>query len=320
MKTIQAAAVVAFGCLATSTANAQTCGLTKVASYDMRFTDSGHVAVDIRIGGVDKLMAVDTGAWFSYLTAEEVDAMRLPRRSMSGQFVAYDAYGRRTSEVATAPSIMIGPLEVDAVDFIVPPHGTSYGTNVSGLLGANVLKKFDLDFDFANKKFNLFSQDHCAGQVVYWSADGATKIPFKFNGSAITIPVQLDGHDFYASLDSGAFASTISQPIASQVFNLSPDSPGVDKTVHTGSDGSSWTDYTHTFNTLSFGGVLIPYPVLHLLKDRMGAAASADTARLDNQMPVHLPEILLGLAELQKLHLYVSYREKLLYVTAANAH
>jgi predicted aspartyl protease len=313
-------AVAAFGILAATAANAQTCGLTKVASYDMHFTDSGHVAVEITIGGQDKLLAVDTGAWFSYLTAEEVDAMKLPRRSMSGQFVAYDAYGRRTSEVATAPSIMLGPLEVDGVDFVVPPRGTSYGTKVSGLLGANVLKNFDLDFDFAAKKFNLFSQDHCPGQVVYWSAGGATKIPFKFNGSAITLPVQLDGHEFDAMLDSGAFASTISQPMANQIFNLSPESAGVDKTVRTGSNGSSWNDYTHTFNSLSFGGVIIPYPVLHLIPDKMGAAASADTAREINVMPLHLPDVLLGLAELRHLHLYISYKEKLLYVTAADAH
>jgi predicted aspartyl protease len=285
-------------------------------------TEYGQVAISLQIGDQRKLMIIDTGAWFSFLGADTVASLKLPTRSMSDQFVSYDASGHRTSTVATAPSISIGPLQVSAVDFVVAPPSERFGANVSGLLGANVLKHFDIDFDFANKKVNFFSQDHCPGQVVYWTQNGSARIPFKFDGSKISLPVQLDGHELWAMLDTGAFASTISAPIANQVFDLTPSSPGVDRKETTHDDGTKSVDATHVFGALGFGGVMIANPRLHLLADKMGAAARADNARTDytDMPPPHLPALLLGMAELRQLHLYIAYGEKTLYVTAADAH
>ncbi|MBL6853814.1 MAG: clan AA aspartic protease [Alphaproteobacteria bacterium] len=208
--------------LLASPAMAERCGLQEVASYNMLPTNSGHVVIRMKIGDADENMVIDTGAWFSYLTFDTAAKLKLPTRSMSDQFVAYDAYGRRTSEVATAPSIEIGPLQVTSVDFVMAPQGADYGEGVAGLLGANVLKNFDLDFDFKAKRVNFFSSEHCPGQVVYWSTSGATKIPFKFDGSAISLPIELDGKTLYAELDTGAPASTITAPMALQMFGLSP--------------------------------------------------------------------------------------------------
>ena len=311
-------AVIAALCAA-APATGQTCGLTKVATYDMESTDSGHVVIKMKIGDEERLMAVDTGAWFSHLTEETVDALKLPHQT-SDQFISYDAYGRHSNEVATAPSLDIGPLKVRSVDFIIAPRGANFGKDVSGLLGGNVLKHFDLDFDFANRKFSLFDQDHCPGQVVYWTASGFSKIPFEFNGSQITLPVTLDGHQMEAMLDTGAFASTISTPMANQIFDLTQSSADVDRTSHTDKDGTTWTDYTHVFNALRFGGMTIPSVTLHLVEDKMGKAVQQERASNNHELPLHLPQVLIGIEELRHLHLYISYKEKLLYVTVADAH
>ena len=314
----------ALGCflMLASSAAAQSCGLSRVESYDMVPTEYGQIGINVLIGDKQELMVVDTGAWFSFLSADAVASLKLPTRSMSDQFVSYDVSGHRTSTVATAPSIAIGPLQVSSVDFVVAPPGDKFGANVSGLIGANILKHFDIELDFAGRKVNFFAQDHCPGQVVYWTQSGSAHIPFKFDGSKISLPVQLDGHELWAELDSGAFASTISAPMASQVFGLTPDSPGVDRKEFTHVDGTKDVDATHVFGALNFGGVAIANPRLHLLADKMGAAARADNARTDytDMPPVHLPAILLGIAELRHLHLYIAYGEKVLYVTAADAH
>jgi len=137
--------------------------LTLVGSYDMVDTQNGQIGINMQIGSETKLMLVDTGAWFSFLSTESVGEMKLPTRSMSDQFVSYDAYGGRTSTVATAPSIEIGPLQVTAVDSCVA-SGHRFGKGVAGLLGANVLKHFDIELDFAKKKLNFFDPDHCPGK------------------------------------------------------------------------------------------------------------------------------------------------------------
>jgi hypothetical protein len=303
-------------------AQAQTCGLSQVASYEMIETPNEQIAIKLQIGDTQEEMLIDTGAWFSFLGADTVTALKLPTRGMSDQFVSYDVAGRRTSTVATAPSIMLGPLQVNAVDFIVAAASHKFGGGVAGLLGANVLKHFDIELDFAGKKVNFFLQDHCPGQVVYWTRGGSAHLPFKFDGSAISLPVQLDGHELWATLDTGAFASTISIPIANQVFDVTPQSANVDKKEITDSDGTKWTDVTHVFGSLSFGGVTIANPRLHLIADTMGAAARADNARTDytDMPPPHLPPLLLGIAELRHLHLYIAYAEKTLYVTDVDAH
>ncbi len=41
--------------------------------------------------------------------------------------------------------------------------------HVVGVIGTDLLGKFDVDLDIAHKKLNLFSPDHCKGQVVYWT-------------------------------------------------------------------------------------------------------------------------------------------------------
>jgi hypothetical protein len=38
-----------------------------------------------------------------------------------------------------------------------------------GILGMDFLSRFDIEPDVTKGKFNLYSQDHCPGQVVYWS-------------------------------------------------------------------------------------------------------------------------------------------------------
>ncbi len=40
---------------------------------------------------------------------------------------------------------------------------------------------YDVDFDFAVGKFNLFSKDHCDGQVVYWTRSPVAVVPFSQN-------------------------------------------------------------------------------------------------------------------------------------------
>jgi predicted aspartyl protease len=305
-----------------SGASAQTCGLKLVASYDMVPARNGRsVLVKMRIAGTDQIMQINTGAWHSYLTSDAANALNLPQHSMGSQVVSYDGTGRRTSEVARASSIEIGPVQLEAVDFMVMPKSETLDDGVAGFLGSEVLKLFDVDLDFGKKKVNFFSQDHCPGQVVYWSTSGATKIPFKFDGSTITLPIELDGNEMEAVLATGASVSTISMPVALQVYGLKPGSEGVDAQEYSDADGHKWTGYTHTFAALKFGGLTVPLATLHLMANTIGRAISADHAKQDyGGQPFLLPPVMLGLAELSQLHLYISYKEKMLYVTAADQH
>lgn len=311
-----AAIAVASGFLC-ATADAQTCGLVKAAGYDMVITRVGHIAINFQIGDETKLMVIDTGGVISFLDSAVVDEMKLTKRE--GGLILYDAYGRKLNELAIAPSVTMGPLKITDVEFIVSPH--SYDPDAVGMLGPNVLRPFDIELDFANKKVNFFTQDHCPGKVVYWTTSGFGRIPFSYDvGRHIALTAQLDGKDINAMIDTGAPYSAISAAAAHQMYDLTRDAPGVDKSEGTDSNGEHWTAYSHRFAVLTLGAVSITNPEIGILPDGAARAAQSVDDNAGHEPTLHLTPLILGLAELRHLHMYISYKEKVIYVTPADAH
>src|SRR5262249_21782194 len=153
----------------------------------------------------------------------------------------------------TAPTVTIGPYTYRDVSFMIAPSRTDIDPSTSGTVGSDILRNFDLDFDFANKKFNLFSPEHCVGQVVYWTSGGAARIPFRFDTQhRIQFTMKLDGKDVDAVLDTGNPVSHLSKPIASRLFDVDETSQGTEP----GDDGGK-PGFHHRFSTLTVGGVTV---------------------------------------------------------------
>ncbi len=170
-----------------------------------------------------------------------------------------------------------------------------------GTLGPDFFLQYEVEFDFAAHKMNLFSQDHCPGQVVYWTHDPAAAIPFKLDEAGhIVVDATLDDHDIKAIIDTGATTSALKMAGAQSLFDLSPGSPGMTKISSNTATGGN---YKYTFKTLSLAGMNFNNPMIVLVGDANPAG-----------------QLLLGGHQLNKLHLFISYKEHLLYATAANAH
>jgi hypothetical protein len=163
------------------------------------------------------------------------------------------------------------------------------------MLSPDLLWAFDVDFDFAAGKVSLFSQEHCPGQVVYWTHDPHAEIPFTMDTfNRIKIDVQLDGKDAIAFLNTNAVTSTITQEAAKGFF-------GIDETAVLRNNG------TYQFKTLTMQGVTVNNPILRLI--------SGGTFKSEAR-----PVLQLGMGVLRQLHFYIAYKEKNLYVTPATAH
>src|ERR1700744_2956847 len=52
----------------------------------------------------------------------------------------------------------------------------------AGVLGADLLSHFDVDFDFGANKLNLFQPSSCGDRAVYWS-DTYAHFPFVFRNN-----------------------------------------------------------------------------------------------------------------------------------------
>ena len=111
------------------------------------------------------------------------------------------------------PSITLGRLRQEGViswsfpaRSIASPDIEDFG----GILGSEMLRNVDVDFDFAANKLNLVSPDHCAGNVVYWQAPAVAVVPMTLNASGhIMFRMQLDGRRVHTMLDTGFSNTTL---------------------------------------------------------------------------------------------------------------
>ena len=295
-------AFLLFGfCAAAPAAWAEPCALNEVASLDMSIDGDGHAAVPVSIAGSPFTLAVDTGSFSSMLSASAVNALGLHPDYFDN--VEVHMYGgARISQFVVVTDLVIGRLRASRVKLLVLPD-SEVSNGMQGLLAADILRGYDDDFDFANAKLNLFEQSRCDGNLVYWTDDPAAEIPFKVDDVGhIEFTLSLDGKDIRATLDTGAADTVLDLETAERLFGLDEKDPNL-VVHHPGTDDRY---YTYPFKTLTFGGVAVANPRLVLIPRGSHVYDG--------------PEMLLGMGVLRRLHMYISYRQRKLVVTAAAAH
>lgn len=289
---ITALAIAAMLCCAAN-ADSKNCHLGRFASLPITFDNVGLPTVPITIDGTPVSMLVDTGAEFSMLDISVVVKFKLPEGASGHTEMLF---GGQWSRMATrVPVFEIGESTVDKHAFVVSTDGTFVAPS-DGDLAADVLAAFDLDFDFASGTLNFMSQDHCPGKVVYWTKGGYAAAPFDMDKDDrhIRIDVLLDGKTVSAVLDTGSNWSTMSLEAAQDIFKLQA-APG---------------RAVHIFKELTLQGVTVNNPEIVLVPD-------------DQSKVLHVhgqPDMILGMDVLRTLHLYIAYKEHMLYATDADAH
>jgi predicted aspartyl protease len=291
-------------CLPARAADKQ-CRVVHAATLDMGTDETGGVVVPMSIGGKTVHLLVDTGGVVSMLTKGAVKSLGLPMQTMGGAYLKMFG-GTRIDRMTTARDIDLGGLRTNTMPFAVMPDGWM-PSGIDGTLAPDILSAYDAEFDFANNKFYLASQDHCRGQVVYWTQTGYTAIPmFIGNGGHISFNVGLDGKTILASLDTGSTRSLMSLEAARDEFGIDEKNP--DLKALPGESGKSH-GYHYPFKKLSLVGIAVSNPDLVLVPDGES-----------KMMGPGGPRIILGMGILRQLHLYIAYGEATMYVTGATAH
>lgn len=279
------------------------CPLSRIMNAQMDVDLFGGVYVPMSISGQTVNLLIDTGGVVSTLTQATVRKLGLTANHTEGEAFAMVG-GTTLDRFVVAHDIAFGVLHTRDMSFLVMPD-ERIPAQLGGTLAPNILKAFDVDFDFASARFNLFSQNHCEGHVVYWTGDDEAQIPFEMGPSGhIELVATLDGRQIRATLDTGSSRSFMTLEDAERLFGFdetSPDlKPGREHGVH------------HPFKTMTFGGstgsVTVSNPDIELMP------------RSDVAMPQTEPKLTIGMGVLRQLHLYIAYKERKLYVTAASAH
>jgi hypothetical protein len=311
---------VAFACVSSALAADQCPPLKIMASVDMVPLKNGRFMIPVSVAGHPAYFVVATANPVSSITSAVAEEYKLPREHSGVKFVGLA--GQVTDKIAILPTFGIGTLQAQSVsmmmgdsgDHVAPPEGAKVP---SGTLGADFLRVYDVDLDFGANKMNLISREHCTGNVLYWNSERLARLPISVdNNGKIRFTMTLDGHELDAVLNTAIPMSTIRMSTASVLYDVHNDTPGNQKE---GALADGTTLYSHTFKSLTFDGLSISNPRLVL----MPSLADAKIRHLEAMgnplklVPPVQPELVLGMAELRKLHVYIDYHHQTIYLTPA---
>ena len=295
------------------------CSLNLAAELPVDITH-GSLLVKLQVDGHDGMFLVDTGSPYSMLNRRMVDELGLKPQLIPPGVRLIDEAGKPMTHYVIAKKLMLNNMVAVDKKFVV--MGESGGaSSIDGIFGANFLAAYDVELDVPHGKIRLFSQDHCRGQVVYWTQDFDSS-PFTLDANLhVVMRASLDGHSLPTLLDTGASPSTLSATVARRDFDFDPAAAGVEPEGHvTAGTGATLPIYKRRFANLTLGGVefhntefeIMPDLTSHEMRghDRIGAT----------EWEKHLETpMVMGMHHLAKLRAYIAYGEQTIYISAADA-
>lgn len=206
--------------------------------------------VPVTVDGHDLHLMLDTGDSLTMLSEKAVQQWHIPQSGRTSSASVGMAGGSLRSD-ADVTSVTIGGVTIP-VD-----HLTVNSWNGSdGLLGLDILGKYDLDIDGPNRTLGLYPA-HCVA-VPPWSPAtlvvGTSKTLWIHN-RWLEMPIEIDGVPSMGIVDTGSSYTTIRAPMMRKLGLTEADLAG-DKhfTTHV-TAGADPQVYAHKFHTIRLGPV-----------------------------------------------------------------
>lgn len=244
--------------------------------------------------------------------AARLDLTILPR----GRFM--DAGGRFSEGAARIGKFALGSMETGGFDMPVRPDPDFAQAGFDGLLGTNMMQRYDIDLDFAHRQLNFFSPEQCQGAGVYWSPAAVAAVQMVTYSGLVYVPVTLDGHRIVALLDTGADRTILNPQVASRLFGLEAGSL---QAVNVTNGGARIKAGMHTFSSLTLGGLTFDNPQIAIPFDIRSQNThefhASRVLRDTYNLSEFLPPMIIGMDVLKQSHLYISFQNQRIYVSAA---
>jgi tetratricopeptide (TPR) repeat protein/predicted aspartyl protease len=262
-----------------------------------------HPLISTKINGADARFLLDTGAFYSTIWREAATQYRLRISSLTGEGLYISgAGGNERAWVGTTDSFQFVGAPIPKVQFIVIDQTLS--TEYVGVLGENLLRMSDAEYDLANGTVSFFHPVDCKhAALAYWAVttpysavdlDSAYAVQFHLMSTAT-----INGHNVSVMFDTGASNSLLSLAAAERT-GITPTSPGVTFMGMIGGIGPALTRvWSAPFDTFQLGGEKVQH--LHLLIANLG--------------PNKGPDMVLGDDFFLSHRIYVAYSQDKLYFT-----
>ena len=205
----------------------------KRAAIDLPVTISGTRAlIDAKINHQDVRLLVDSGAFFSLISAATAEELKLKMGPAPYGF-ELKGIGGATEQpsVALAKPFTIANVDIPNMEFLV--GGSEAGGGASGVLGQNFLVNWNVEYDLAKGAIRIFKDTDCSKQfLAYWDLQNQQPITVT-NIEKVTLRypfaiahAYINGEKIKVLFDSGASRSLLSRKAAERA-GVKVDAPGV---------------------------------------------------------------------------------------------
>lgn len=175
----------------------------------VRLIDHRPVAT-IQLNGVEVPMLVDSGAFYSMMSAATAAQLNLKlRRPPPGFTIQGHAGAVEALRVATVDEVGLQRATLKKVDFFV--GGNELNAGILGILGRNFLSAADTEYDLAHGVLRLvFPKGDCEkANLAYWAGDAPViEAPIETDGrrndTAVRVLTKVNGERVTALMDTGA--------------------------------------------------------------------------------------------------------------------
>ena len=226
------------------------CKIGKIA--ELPVTMNGlRPMVSAQINGVDAQFIADSGAFFSILSPASAAELKL--RTVPSNIRVRGITGSTNVGVATVKEFTLAGVPIRDVQFIV--GGAQPGRAV-GLLGQNVFRLADVEYDLAHGVIRLLKPQGCdKSMLAYWAQNGAPYSVMEIAWATEARPhttgtALVNGARVEVMFDTGSAYSLLSMRAAERA-GVTPDSTGVVKAGLIGGLGAR-TDQTWVAPVASF--------------------------------------------------------------------
>lgn len=260
-----------------------------------------RASVPVSINGQDERVWLDSGAFFNFMPKARAVELGLKTEPLPLGFYMRGIGGSYTPELARVRDFGILGITLHNMQFLV--GGSDSG---NGFIGANLLGRWDTEFDLAKGAVNIFEESNCGKvSMAYWGAGMAINEARLLNGDGdadkgIYVEVSVNGRPLRALLDSGAPTSILYRHAATRA-GINLDAPEVVGSFQMSGVGAnkrqSWIARTQT---IAIGGEEIRNSPIRVIDD------SGDTLNHD---------MLLGVDFLMSHHVITSRPQRIMFLT-----
>ena len=237
------------------------CGTSRIGEITVATLRNAPI-VTLLANGSPVTLLLDTGAETTILTpavAQRIGAqpprVEFPRqmRGITGSL--------GTSEVElhslTAGKVSIPWRRVRVASVNMP---SVFSGPLDGLLGADSLSTFDIDLDLPHHRMVFYAKQSCPGAAPAWIEPYARITVRRSFSGHLVFPVQLNGREVDAFVDTGAQLTVLSTRAALALgvteTALARDRP----TVTSGAGAGQLSSHAHRFSSLEIAGEIVRNP------------------------------------------------------------